>query len=64
MTDKLELKIIVIALLILTLAAFIGTAISNVQANARLDAIEIVARHHTQTDADWWQIVELAGGGE
>ena len=64
MTDKTELKIISIAMLILALIAFISVCSINITAQTKLNAIEIVARHHAQTDADWWQIVELAGGGE
>ena len=64
MTDKNELKAIAIAALILTLIAFISIWVSNVQTQTKLNAIEIVARHHAQEDADWWQIVDLVGGGE
>ena len=64
MTDKTELKVISIAVLILTLIAFISICVSNITAQTKLNAIEIVARHHAQEDADWWQIVDLAGGGE
>ncbi len=64
MTDKTELKIIVIAVLILALIAFISICSITIAAQTKLNAIEIVARHHAQEDADWWQIVELAGGGE
>ena len=63
MTDKFVIKIIAILVLIILFVTSFGV-IALVQANARLDAIEIVARHHAQEDADWWQIVDLAGGGE
>jgi len=64
MTDKTELKVIAIALVIILAVFCTSLAISNITAQTKLNAIEIVARHHAQEDADWWQIVELAGGGE
>ena len=62
MTDKNELRVIAIALVILWAVFCTGLAIANIQVQTKLNAIEIVARHHAQEDADWWQIVELAGG--
>ena len=64
MTEKNELRIIAIALVIILAVFCTSLAISNITAQTKLNAIEIVARHHAQEDADWWQIVELAGGGE
>ena len=64
MTDKTELKVIAIAILTILAVFCASLAISNITAQTKLNAIEIVARHHAQEDADWWQIVELAGGGE
>ena len=64
MTDKTELKVIAIALVIILAVFCTSLAISNITAQTKLNAIEIVARHHAQEDADWWQIVELAGGEE
>ena len=62
MTDKTELKVIAIALVIILAVFCTGLAIANIQTQTKLNAIKIIARHHAQQDADWWQIVDLAGG--
>ncbi len=54
--------LVVIVLMTTGIAAFVGELDGDEDVDERLRAIEIVARHHAQTDADWWQIVELAGG--
>ena len=48
MTEKNELRIIAIALVILWAVFCTGLAIANIQAQTKLNAIKIVARHHAQ----------------